>query len=126
MGCSQCNHLLLLTTWIFVKVLWISLVTTNYYILFLLTVFWHCRHLGGMHDKSFYATVVNKLSSLLQPGYCVKAYNSHPSSVMSLDFHPKKTDLLCFCDNDNEIRYFNLNTFSCTRISKVGDSSFPV
>ncbi|PPD72101.1 hypothetical protein GOBAR_DD31008 [Gossypium barbadense] len=78
------------------------------------------RHLGSMHDKSFYATVVNKLSSLLQPGYCVKAYNSHPSPVMSLDFHPKKTDLFCFCDNDNEIRYFNLNTFSCTRISKGG------
>ncbi|XP_040953827.1 transcriptional corepressor LEUNIG_HOMOLOG isoform X4 [Gossypium hirsutum] len=55
-----------------------------------------------------------------KPGYCVKAYNSHPSPVMSLDFHPKKTDLFCFCDNDNEIRYFNLNTFSCTRISKGG------
>ncbi|KAG4139658.1 hypothetical protein ERO13_D07G207700v2 [Gossypium hirsutum] len=61
-----------------------------------------------------------RLWDAANPGYCVKAYNSHPSPVMSLDFHPKKTDLFCFCDNDNEIRYFNLNTFSCTRISKGG------
>ncbi|XVE78074.1 hypothetical protein DITRI_Ditri13aG0114900 [Diplodiscus trichospermus] len=54
------------------------------------------------------------------PNYCVPVYNGHTSPVMSLDFHPKKTDLFCFCDNDNEIRYWNLNTFSCTRMSKGG------
>ncbi|KAK8588435.1 hypothetical protein V6N13_087359 [Hibiscus sabdariffa] len=54
------------------------------------------------------------------PSYCVQVYNGHSSPVMSLDFHPKKTDLFCFCDNDNEICYWNLNTFLCTRMSKGG------
>ncbi|XVE72775.1 hypothetical protein DITRI_Ditri11bG0065700 [Diplodiscus trichospermus] len=54
------------------------------------------------------------------PSYCVQAFNGHTSPVMSLDFHPKKTELFCFCDNDNEIRYWNLNAFSCTRMSKGG------
>ncbi|KAE8701393.1 Transcriptional corepressor LEUNIG [Hibiscus syriacus] len=67
---------------------------------------------------SFDKTV--RLWDAANPSYCVKAYNGHPSPVMSLDFHPKKTDLFCFCDKDNEIRYMNLNTFSCTRISKGG------
>ncbi|GLT24969.1 hypothetical protein SLA2020_001280 [Shorea laevis] len=53
------------------------------------------------------------------PNYCVPAY-THSSPVMSLDFHHKKTDLFCFCDHDNEIRYCNLNTLSCSRIFKGG------
>ncbi|XVF72179.1 hypothetical protein PTKIN_Ptkin12aG0099300 [Pterospermum kingtungense] len=60
-----------------------------------------------------------RLWDAANPSYCVQAYSGHTSPVMSLDFHPKKTDLFGFCDNDNEIRYGNLNTFSCTRISKV-------
>ncbi|KAE8730598.1 transcriptional corepressor LEUNIG-like isoform X2 [Hibiscus syriacus] len=65
-----------------------------------------------------------RLWDAANPSYCVKAYSGHTSPVMSLDFHPKKTDLFCFCDNHNEIRYMNLNTFSCTRISKVRDYTF--
>ncbi|XP_022758640.1 transcriptional corepressor LEUNIG_HOMOLOG-like [Durio zibethinus] len=61
-----------------------------------------------------------RLWDAANPSYCVKAYNGHTSPVMSLDFHPKKTDLFCFCDHDNEIRYWNLNTFSCMRMSKGG------
>ncbi|KAB2636552.1 transcriptional corepressor LEUNIG-like [Pyrus ussuriensis x Pyrus communis] len=38
--------------------------------------------------------------------------------IMSLDFHPKKTDLFCFCDRDNVIQYWNTNPLSCTRSSK--------
>ncbi|KDP36508.1 hypothetical protein JCGZ_09334 [Jatropha curcas] len=38
-----------------------------------------------------------------------------------LDFHPKKTDRFYFSDNDNEIRYFTINPFSCTRISKFSE-----
>ncbi|XP_065873591.1 transcriptional corepressor LEUNIG_HOMOLOG-like isoform X1 [Euphorbia lathyris] len=53
------------------------------------------------------------------PSYCLHTYTGH-TPVMSLDFHPKKTDLFCFSDNDNEIRYFNINPFSCTRVSKGG------
>ncbi|GAV70686.1 WD40 domain-containing protein/LisH domain-containing protein [Cephalotus follicularis] len=54
------------------------------------------------------------------PSYCLQAYTGHSSAVMSLDFHPKKTDLFCFCDNDNEIRYWSINPFSCTHVSKGG------
>lgn len=61
-----------------------------------------------------------RLWDAANPNYCVQAYTAHNSVVMSLDFHPKKTDLFCFCDNDNEIRYWNINPFSCTRISKGG------
>lgn len=43
---------------------------------------------------------------------------------MSLDFHPKKNDLFCFCDSKNEIRYWNTTPFSCTRVSKVGLLTF--
>jgi WD40 repeat protein len=72
----------------------------------------------------YYIAKVNLIKILWQPSYCMPAYTAHTSAVMSLDFHPKKTDLLCFCDNDNEIRYWNINPFSCTRIFKVG-SFFP-
>ncbi|KAL4597350.1 hypothetical protein ACB092_12G225300 [Castanea dentata] len=61
-----------------------------------------------------------RLWDAANPNYCVQAYTTHNSAVMSLDFHPKKTDLFCFCDNDNEIHYWNINPFSCTRISKGG------
>ncbi|KAI4356423.1 hypothetical protein L6164_000447 [Bauhinia variegata] len=52
--------------------------------------------------------------------YCLKEYCGRNSPVMSLDFHPQKTDLFCFCDGDNEIRYWNINSSSCTRVSKGG------
>lgn len=81
--------------------------------------------LHEMHSLNFiflfyYIAKINLIKILWQPNYCVQAYTAHNSAVMSLDFHPKKTDLFCFCDNDNEIRYWNINPFSCTRISKVG------
>ncbi|KAL7583454.1 hypothetical protein Lser_V15G41930 [Lactuca serriola] len=41
---------------------------------------------------------------------------------MSLDFHPKKTDLFCFCDSNNEIQYWNMNPFQCTCVSKGGSA----
>ncbi|KAI6694468.1 hypothetical protein NL676_022178 [Syzygium grande] len=61
-----------------------------------------------------------RLWDATQPNFCLDAYTSHSSPVMSLDFHPRKTDLLCFCDNNNEIRYWSINPFSCTRMSKGG------
>ncbi|XP_043687456.1 transcriptional corepressor LEUNIG_HOMOLOG-like [Telopea speciosissima] len=44
----------------------------------------------------------------------------HSEQVMSLDFHPQKTDLLCSCDRNNEIWLWNVNRRQCTRISKGG------
>ncbi|XP_063948692.1 transcriptional corepressor LEUNIG_HOMOLOG-like [Daucus carota subsp. sativus] len=64
-----------------------------------------------------------KLWDAANPSYCLHAYTGHPSHVMSLDFHPKKNDMFCFCDSNNEIRYWNINPFSCTRVSKQGGSS---
>ncbi|XP_031406262.1 transcriptional corepressor LEUNIG_HOMOLOG-like isoform X2 [Punica granatum] len=61
-----------------------------------------------------------RLWDAANPSFCLHAYTGHTSPVMSLDFHPRKTELFCFCDNDNEIRYWNINTFSCSRISKGG------
>lgn len=61
-----------------------------------------------------------RLWDALDPSYCLQEYTGHTSAIVSLDFHPKKTDLFCFCDQDNEIRYWNINPFSCTRITKGG------
>ncbi|XP_048131686.1 transcriptional corepressor LEUNIG_HOMOLOG-like isoform X2 [Rhodamnia argentea] len=61
-----------------------------------------------------------RLWDATHPNFCLQTYTLHSSPVMSLDFHPRKTDLLCFCDNDNEIRYWSINPFSCNRISKGG------
>ncbi|EPS70716.1 hypothetical protein M569_04039 [Genlisea aurea] len=64
-----------------------------------------------------------RLWDAASPSYCLNAYTGHSSHVMSLDFHPKKNDIFCFCDSNNEIRYWSVNPFSCTRISKQGGSA---
>ncbi|KAL9397706.1 hypothetical protein Peur_011959 [Populus x canadensis] len=56
------------------------------------------------------------------PSYCLHEYTGHSSPIMSLDFHPKKTDLFCFSDYDNEIRYWNINPFTSVRVSKGGNA----
>lgn len=63
-----------------------------------------------------------RLWDAAKPNYCLNAYTGHSSPVMSLDFHPKKTDIFCFCDTNNEISYWNINPFTFTRISKGGSS----
>ncbi|XVE88069.1 hypothetical protein DITRI_Ditri19aG0038900 [Diplodiscus trichospermus] len=42
----------------------------------------------------------------------------HAEQVLSLDFHPRKVDLLCSCDSDNEMRLWNVNQRSCMHVSK--------
>ncbi|KAJ1410995.1 WD40/YVTN repeat-like-containing domain superfamily [Sesbania bispinosa] len=54
------------------------------------------------------------------PGYSLRTFTGHSTSVMSLDFHPNKDDLICSCDGDGEIRYWGINNGSCTRVSKGG------
>ncbi|KAK9733911.1 hypothetical protein RND81_04G100600 [Saponaria officinalis] len=54
------------------------------------------------------------------PSYCLNVYPGRGAHVMSLDFHPKKNDLFCFCDSNNEIHYWTINPFSCVRMSKGG------
>ncbi|CAJ2643468.1 unnamed protein product [Trifolium pratense] len=54
------------------------------------------------------------------PGYSLRTFTGHSTSVMSLDFHPNKDDLICSCDGDGEIRYWSINNGSCVRVSKGG------
>ncbi|KAJ8616177.1 hypothetical protein MRB53_035549 [Persea americana] len=68
--------------------------------------------------SSFDRTV--RLWNAAEPNYCLHAYSGHGSPVMSLDFHPKKTDLFCSCDNNGGIRYWNASQYSCSRVSKGG------
>lgn len=55
----------------------------------------------------------------IQPGYSLRTFTGHSASVMSLDFHPNKEDLICSCDGDGEIRYWSINNGSCARVFKV-------
>ncbi|KAA8550638.1 hypothetical protein F0562_002322 [Nyssa sinensis] len=64
-----------------------------------------------------------RLWDATNPSYCLDAYTGHTSHIMSLDFNPKKNDLFCFCDGNNEIRYWNISPFSCARVSKQGGSA---
>lgn len=57
--------------------------------------------------------------SVSQPGYSIRTFMGHSASVMSLDFHPTKDDLVCSCDGDGEVRYWSINNGNCTRFFKV-------
>ncbi|RWW00103.1 hypothetical protein GW17_00036948, partial [Ensete ventricosum] len=54
------------------------------------------------------------------PGYSLRTFTGHSTSVMSLDFHPSKEDLICSCDGDGEMRYWSINNGNCARVSKGG------
>ncbi|KAL9247863.1 hypothetical protein vseg_021246 [Gypsophila vaccaria] len=56
------------------------------------------------------------------PGYSLRNFMGHSATVMSLDFHPNKDDLICSCDGDGEIRYWSVTNGSCTRIFKGGNT----
>ncbi|EEE53974.1 hypothetical protein OsJ_00592 [Oryza sativa Japonica Group] len=55
-------------------------------------------------------------------GYSIRTFTGHSASVMSLDFHPNKDDLICSCDGDNEIRFWSINNGNIVRIFKGGSS----
>ncbi|XP_021763452.1 transcriptional corepressor LEUNIG_HOMOLOG-like isoform X1 [Chenopodium quinoa] len=54
------------------------------------------------------------------PSHCMNVYPGRGNHVMSLDFHPKKNDLFCFCDSNSDIHYWSMSPFSCIRMSKGG------
>ncbi|KAL5975636.1 hypothetical protein ACLOJK_019962, partial [Asimina triloba] len=56
------------------------------------------------------------------PGYSLRTFTGHAASVMSLDFHPTKEDLICSCDGDSEIRYWSINNGNCAGVFKGGTS----
>uniref|UniRef100_A0A2P2MDY7 Transcriptional corepressor LEUNIG n=1 Tax=Rhizophora mucronata TaxID=61149 RepID=A0A2P2MDY7_RHIMU len=43
---------------------------------------------------------------------------------MSLDFHPKKDDLICSCDGEGEIRYWSITNGNCAGVFKVDVHEF--
>lgn len=59
----------------------------------------------------------------MHPGYSLRTFIGHSASVMSLDFHPNKEDLICSCDADSEIRYWSMNNGNCARVFKVCNNS---
>ncbi|CAD5195586.1 unnamed protein product [Musa acuminata subsp. malaccensis] len=61
-----------------------------------------------------------KLWDATQPNYCLHTFSGHNSQVTSLDFHPKKTDLMCSCDGNGEIRLWDLSQYTLSRVSKGG------
>ncbi|PVH39412.1 hypothetical protein PAHAL_5G495300 [Panicum hallii] len=55
-------------------------------------------------------------------GYSIRTFTGHSASVMSLDFHPNKDDLICSCDGDNEIRFWSIKHGNNVRIFKGGSA----
>ncbi|XP_019439569.1 PREDICTED: transcriptional corepressor LEUNIG-like isoform X1 [Lupinus angustifolius] len=53
------------------------------------------------------------------PGYSLRTFTGHATTVMSLDFHPSKEDLICSCDN-SEIRYWSIKNGSTAGVFKGG------
>ncbi|OMO93050.1 hypothetical protein CCACVL1_06656 [Corchorus capsularis] len=71
--------------------------------------------------SSFDTTV--RVWDATQPSYCMWKFTGHTAQVKSLDFHPKKNELFCSCDSNSEIRFWNINQYSCTRIFKGGSTN---
>ncbi|XP_024315327.1 transcriptional corepressor LEUNIG isoform X2 [Brachypodium distachyon] len=51
--------------------------------------------------------------------YSLRTFTGHSASVMSLDFHPNKEDIICSCDSDGEVRSWSINNGSCLTCVKV-------
>uniref|UniRef100_A0ACD5VY33 Uncharacterized protein n=1 Tax=Avena sativa TaxID=4498 RepID=A0ACD5VY33_AVESA len=49
-------------------------------------------------------------------------FTGHSASVMSLDFHPNKDDLVCSCDGNGEIRFWSIDNGRVFQIFKGGSS----
>lgn len=60
----------------------------------------------------------NGYINTLQPGFSLRTFMGHSSTVLALDFHPSKEDLICSCDN-SEIRYWSIKNGSCAGVYKV-------
>uniref|UniRef100_A0A803LQ00 Uncharacterized protein n=1 Tax=Chenopodium quinoa TaxID=63459 RepID=A0A803LQ00_CHEQI len=52
------------------------------------------------------------------PSKSLFALAGHSDHVMSLDFHPRKMDLLCSSDSNDEIRFWDIKAYACLRVSK--------
>ncbi|CAO2190984.1 unnamed protein product [Urochloa humidicola] len=54
--------------------------------------------------------------------YSLHTFTGHQASIMSLDFHPNKQDVICSCDSDGEVRCWSTNCYphclTCVKVSK--------
>ncbi|XP_002531278.2 transcriptional corepressor LEUNIG isoform X1 [Ricinus communis] len=46
----------------------------------------------------------------------------HSASIMSVDFHPNRDDLICSCDGDGEMRYWSITNGNCEGVYKGGSA----
>ncbi|BAT96282.1 hypothetical protein VIGAN_08319700 [Vigna angularis var. angularis] len=63
-----------------------------------------------------------RLWDAANPTFSLQAYSGHSSHVLSLDFHPRKNDFFCSCDDINEIRFWNISQYSSIRRFKGGST----
>jgi len=70
--------------------------------------------------SSFDTTV--RIWDAAKPSYVSQPFTGHASHVMSLDFSPKNNEILCSCDANSEIRFWNISQYSCTRAFKGGSA----
>ncbi|XP_019440238.1 PREDICTED: transcriptional corepressor LEUNIG_HOMOLOG-like [Lupinus angustifolius] len=61
-----------------------------------------------------------RLWDAARPTRSLLKLEGHAEQVMSLDFHPRKVDLLCSCDINDVIRLWNVNQGACMHITKGG------
>ncbi|KAJ4747042.1 Transcriptional corepressor leunig-like protein [Rhynchospora pubera] len=61
-----------------------------------------------------------RLWNAAERGGCIQTFMGHSSQVTSLDFHPKRTELLCSSDDNGEIRFWLVGQNSPSRVSRGG------
>ncbi|CAG7907741.1 unnamed protein product [Brassica rapa] len=84
----------------------------------------HGQNTTQLATSSFDKTI--KIWDASDPGYFRRTISSHTAPVMSLDFHPNKTEIFCSCDGNNDIRFWNINASNYIRASKASSSSTQV
>jgi len=54
--------------------------------------------------------------------YSLRTFTGHQASIMSLDFHPNKQDVICSCDSAGQVRSWSTiysNCLNCVKVSRV-------
>ena len=66
-----------------------------------------------------HAINIRLLQCFFQQDDTVHTFTGHSASVMSVDFHPNKDDLICSCDGNGEIRLWSISNGRAVRNFKV-------
>uniref|UniRef100_A0A0A9H2V4 Uncharacterized protein n=1 Tax=Arundo donax TaxID=35708 RepID=A0A0A9H2V4_ARUDO len=76
-----------------------------------------CPSMTRLATSSFDKTV--RVWDADNPDYSLRTFTGHSASVMSLDFHPNKEDIICSCDSDGEVRCWSITNGSCVTCVRV-------